>query len=42
MNYNLPETFNRRAPSFGFGDRFAEKFDRSGMKIIISFNIFLF
>ena len=31
-NYNLPPAFGRRAPSFGFGDRFAEKFDRSGKK----------
>lgn len=35
MNYNLPSAFNRRAPSFGFGERFQEKLDRSG-NIIIS------
>ena len=32
-NYNLPPAFGRRAPSFGFGDRFTEKFDRSGKKL---------
>lgn len=35
MNYTLPSSFNRRAPSFGFGDRFVEKHDRSGKKIKI-------
>lgn len=39
MNYNLPETFNRRAPGFGIGDRFAEKYDRSGNSSIYSDNL---
>lgn len=29
-NYDLPSCFGRRAPSFGVGDRFNQKVDRSG------------
>ncbi len=34
MNYNLPNAFGRRAPSFGIGDRFCERVDRSSKKFI--------
>lgn len=41
MNYELPNCFGKRAPSFGVGDRFNSKVDRSG-KFFISFIILSF
>jgi hypothetical protein len=37
MNYTLPSAFGVRAPSFGIGDRFGDKHDRSGKNIINCF-----